>query len=647
MNVGASGPIPEEVSGWLADQLFEHVPSNIVVIDRNYRVLLANRQFKEVFGDPQGKHCYEAYKRRDTVCGSCMAARTFDDGRIRVNDEEGIDRKGKPAHYVAYTVPVYGRDGQITHVIEMSHDVTENKALQRAYDVLFERVPCYVAVINRDLRIVRGNEMLRKTFGDRTGAHCYEVYKQRADQCPDCPAVRTFADGKICQSRQQGTDRRGRPTHYIVRSAPLTRSTTDFNHVIEMSTDITEVQELADKLEMESTFKNVLIENTLDALVATDHTGKVTIFNRAAEELFKVAAEEVIGVSRASRFMPRELIQAIREGGSGLALNDAVVEDSSGTETPVRFSGSVLKERDRIIGGAAFFQDLRDWKRLERENLDNERLAAVGQTVAQLAHGTKNILNGLRGGMYIMKAGMKAGSHSRITRGWSMLERNIERITVMVKGFLNFAKGHTPDVRSTDPNAIAREVFELYRDSAAQKGIELLWEPSPGIAPANLDQEDLHTCLSNLVSNAIDACQMSDSEGCTVTLKVEHREGRLVFAVNDTGCGMDYEVKNKVFTTFFTTKGTGGTGLGLLVTRKIVQEHGGTITIESEPGRGSSFRIELPRDRLPQAGVSDPRASPGPRRAAGALVAGHLPETSEEPDEPDAGSSGEGSGSSS
>jgi signal transduction histidine kinase len=181
-----------------------------------------------------------------------------------------------------------------------------------------------------------------------------------------------------------------------------------------------------------------------------------------------------------------------------------------------------------------------------------------------------------------------------------MLERNIQRITVLVRGFLSFSRGHAPKAVLTNPGEIAREVVEFYKAAAKEKGVELQYYCSESPAPASMDQEDIRTCLENLVSNAIDACQSSKRDERIVRLSVTEQNDTLVYEVSDNGVGMDCEIKNKVFTTFFTTKGLGGTGLGLMVTRKIVQQHGGIIDIESAKEEGSTFRIELPRNRLPK-----------------------------------------------
>ena len=245
--------------------------------------------------------------------------------------------------------------------------------------------------------------------------------------------------------------------------------------------------------------------------------------------------------------------------------------------------------------------DITAMKLLQHEKLEAERLAAVGQTVAGLAHGIKNIIMGLEGGMYVVNSGLRRSDGERVLQGWKMLEEDIQRISSFAKEFLDFAKGRKPRVVIADPNEVARKVIDLFRETAALAGIALKADLDGGIPPAPLDQEGIHTCLSNLVSNALDACEMSNKKARTVTLATREEDGLLIYEVTDDGCGMDYDIKQKVFTNFFSTKAAGkGTGLGLLTTRKIVQEHGGRVSFDSTEGEGSVFRLEFPRENLPQ-----------------------------------------------
>jgi signal transduction histidine kinase len=228
-------------------------------------------------------------------------------------------------------------------------------------------------------------------------------------------------------------------------------------------------------------------------------------------------------------------------------------------------------------------------------------MAAVGQTVAGLAHGVKNLITSLEGGMYMLKSGITKGNVERLQKGVEMLARNTDRISTFVRSFLSFAKGRQIQAQLNAPADIAKEVVESYAVKAQEHGIELRNQSIDPLDPAPIDYESMHECLTNLVGNAIDACRFSDKKDpCHVTLRTFDEDGAIIYEVIDDGSGMDYEVKKKVFTTFFTTKGLGGSGLGLLMTKKIIQEHGGKIEMESELGQGTTFRIRLPRKRLPK-----------------------------------------------
>ena len=233
---------------WLATQLFDRVPCNVFVIDRSYRIVENNRGFVDRFGDGRERRCYEVFKRRDAPCERCAATETFEDGQVRVNGEVGVDKDGGRSDSVVHFAPIFDARGRVSHIVEMATDVTEVKRLKRGYDALFDQVPCYLAVLNRDLRIVRANEQLHGTFGATTGQHCYEILKRRQRKCADCPAEQTFADGQRHATTHVGVDSNGDEVHYAASCFPLRIGTGGDSYVMAMALDVTENRRLRERL---------------------------------------------------------------------------------------------------------------------------------------------------------------------------------------------------------------------------------------------------------------------------------------------------------------------------------------------------------------------------------------------------------------
>jgi signal transduction histidine kinase len=261
------------------------------------------------------------------------------------------------------------------------------------------------------------------------------------------------------------------------------------------------------------------------------------------------------------------------------------------------FSGSILLEGANKLGTVAFFQDLREIKRLQRELVRSERLAAIGQTVAGLAHGIKNILHGLKGGSYLVDVGINKNDSQRLRKGWDMIKRSIQRTSNLVMDLLSYSKEREPEIVECSPNEIAAEVCDLMRDRAEQEQIQLIRDFDETIGKVYMDPQTIHTTLLNLVSNALDACLFDENTAKRWQVRVRTSVGpgnTIRFEVSDNGAGMSDEVKNKIFTSFFSTKGHRGTGLGLLVTRKLIEEHGGCIDVQSRLGEGTTFSIQLP-----------------------------------------------------
>ena len=581
-------------------RIFDEIPSGVVLVDPSLRVVDHNRAFGDLFGEARGSSCFSATKNRDSPCPSCPALKSFSDGRQRVIEQHGNDSNGREVHYLVQITPVMGADNRPEYVAAITTDLTATRRLQREYKTLFEQVPCFVAVINRDHRVVKANELFRKTFGEPTGDYCYRLYKRRREPCRECPVDRTFVDGRSHASRQMGMSRDGRPTPYLVFTAPLLADDGEVTHVIEMALDMTAHEDLEEKLSRATVLRQALVESSLDAIVVFDEKQKVLLVNQAAEDLLGYSRDEMIGRTAPKRLIPRALFPVLKGRQEQVLLHETAVTNVAGQRVPVRIAAVALEVDGKFGGAALIAQDLRDLKRLEMEKMEAERLAAVGQTVAGLAHGIKNILTGLEGGMYVTSSGLKRGDEGRVRQGWEMLERNMGRISDLARSLLAFSRGEALTCREISPADVVNDVVELYRDGARQHGIELSADVNDDVALAWMDPEALHSCLANLVSNAVDACLVSGNSDCRVEVRFRDSDGVLVFEVVDTGCGMDYEVKQKAFTSFFTTKERGGTGLGLLLTRKIIQQHGGSIVLESEQGEGTTFRLEFPRDRLPK-----------------------------------------------
>jgi signal transduction histidine kinase len=230
--------------------------------------------------------------------------------------------------------------------------------------------------------------------------------------------------------------------------------------------------------------------------------------------------------------------------------------------------------------------------------LQTERLAAIGQTVTTLAHAIKNIISGLSGGMFVLQKGMELDNEQYRDQGWEMLKGNVGKVKNLVLGLLTYAKDREPDFKLCDPNEPVKEVYHLMLSRANDCGVTLRMELASNLDYTLLDPEGIHSCLLNLVTNALDACLDIDCVNQTLEVAIRSLkvDGWAVeYQVADNGCGMDEATRQQVFNNFFSTKGSRGTGLGLMITRKVITEHGGAIELTSEKGKGTTFFIRLPK----------------------------------------------------
>lgn len=308
-----------------------------------------------------------------------------------------------------------------------------------------------------------------------------------------------------------------------------------------------------------------------------------------------------------------EVIMITGHGEMELAIRSLKLEATDFVTKPIRneiLEIALKRAEERIT----MRRQLRDYtENLERMVAEKakklvaaERMAAIGETVAGMSHTIKNIAGGLKGGVFVLEKGLSLDDQTYLRQGWEMVRGNVEKITNLSMDLLNYSKTGEISMELCDPNQPAREAVRLMAPQVEGKGVSFEVDLARSFGFLLIDPEGIQRCLLNLIANALDACteEGQNLSGKQIKLRTLAEPGwGVTYQVSDNGEGMEDTVQAGLFQRFFTTKGTRGTGIGLMLTKKIIEAHGGEIRVSSEKGKGSSFIIRLPRHTaVPQTG---------------------------------------------
>jgi two-component system sensor histidine kinase HydH len=349
-------------------------------------------------------------------------------------------------------------------------------------------------------------------------------------------------------------------------------------------------------LEETRDFLTRIIEGTADAIIVRDAAGRITSWNPAAEAIFGWTAEEMEG-------HPAERLVATGENPDAALRIDAALREgrtlrnleSSGVRkngTPITFSLTVAPLYDAaggFAGTTGIVRDITVLKQMERQLLERERLAAVGELAAMVAHEVRNPLAGIRGGCEILLEGYQKDD-PRYEIGVEII-RQVDRLTRTVHDLLTFARPRAVDPVPTDIHGLIERILQNLRDDPANGGVEVVRDFAEDVSVADVDGRQMEQVFLNLLLNAIQA--MHAKGRVTISTRYDHR--KLVVTVSDTGAGIPPDKIEHIFKPFFTTRAQ-GTGLGLAIVKKIVEAHGGKIEATSPPGSGARFTVTLPRE---------------------------------------------------
>lgn len=453
------------------------------------------------------------------------------------------------------------------------------------YRRLFEVLPCYVSVQDKNYRLIATNEMYRQDFDVKPNSFCYEAYKGLTEKCPECPVEKTFADGMTHTSEEIVRRKGGEEVNVIVYTAPILNGTGDIEAVVEISADITDVKGLQKKY-------HTLFEEAPCFISVQNKDLKIIEANREHIQAFGPGIGEYcyeIYKHRREPCIPCTVAATFQDGL--IRTHEEIVTDRHGKRMNVLVhTAPITGSTGQIDSVMEMSTDITSLRELQTQ------LASVGLIVSSVSHGVKGLLSGLDGGIYLMETGFRGDDMDRLKKGWDMVQRKVERIRSMVMNILYYAKDREVYWQLIELDEITESVCDVLEDRAKALGVEL--ELDCGTGSFEGDQNSVHSMLVNLLENSIDACRV-DKEDIPHKIKLKARiEGdHAMFVIEDNGIGMDRETREKAFSMFFSSKGSEGTGLGLFIAHKIVKNHGGSIKIDSELGKGSRFTVRMPVKR--------------------------------------------------
>ena len=470
---------------------FNEMPCFVSIHSPQLKVVAVNPLYRDRLGDKVGCNSWEIYTGKTGTHANCPAGQTYKSGQGLRTKATVNTADGNKAAVMVNTAPIRNQDGEVELVVEISADITEVKRLQeeldrsqQRYQQLFDEVPCYISVQDRRFRLTAANRRFKEDFDVEHGAFCHEVYKHRGEPCPNCPVAKTFDDGHSHQSEMVVTSKAGERYNVLIWTAPLRNATGEITHVMEMSTNITQIRKLQD------------------------------------------------------------------------------------------------------------------------------HLSSLGLKISSISHGIKSLLTGLDGGIYLVESGFAKENPERVQEGWEDVKTIVDRIRKLVHNILFFAKERELKRVRADILNFVDDVASTVEPKIIANGIKFVREFDASVGALKIDAGVVRLALINILENALDACLEDEAQKVhKIVFRVQQDDKQIVFEISDNGIGMDREVRESLFTLFFSSKGNKGTGLGLFIADKIIDQHDGRISVESKPGRGSKFKVSIPKIRSISAGPLEEKAS--------------------------------------
>ncbi len=617
--------------------LFENASDAIYVLDMHGNFLAVNRKAEELTGFKREHFIGKSFRKIIPLKSLPKAVKGFLD--VIRGKEIRLELELKTATNKIVLTEVTSRpliiNGKTVGTLGIVRDITERVSMEKILEETNRKLEMLLKTAMEGITIVDSNDNLtfvNKAFADMLGYKENELIHVNLRKLVDeknFKEIRRQTEnrkrGKLGRYELVMYGKDGKPRIVQVSASPLGNKDGQFTGALAIVMDVTERKRMEEALqESEERFRKIF-ESANDSLIYLDRSGRIIDVNEKAVQVFGGSKEELLGKHfiKAGVFSLRDIPKLLsnfariisgKEGYTSLRITN-----KKGQEIYLECSSSIIKIDDKLVGILVVARDVTERKKLEKkleeysqhleemvekrtrqlrvaqeQLIKSERLAAIGQVAAMVGHDLRNPLTGISGATYYLKTKLSPKMDEKTKEMLELIENDVEHANEIIKDLMEYSKEIRLELTETTPKLIVKETLSMVE---IPDYVQVL-DSTQDEPKVKIDFEKMKRVFANLIKNAVDA--MPNGGKLTITSKESDGNVEITFA--DTGIGMTKEVMEKIWTPFFTTKAK-GMGLGLPICKRIIEAHGGNISVESTVGKGTTFTLVIPiRPKVKEGG---------------------------------------------
>jgi len=456
----------------------------------------------------------------------------------------------------------------------------------------FNELPYFVSIHSNDCQVLAANNTYTKYLGNRIYKNSWGIYSGKRATRSGCPVGRALKAIEVRSTRALVRYKSGARVPVTVHTAPIYDDNGHVSLVLEVFAGTKEIEKLAAEIKTTQQRYAQLFDAVPSQLVVIDRRFRITAANRKFIRNFgDQVGRNFFNILRPASFPAYRdpVTLTVRTGQP--QQGEMVMTDASGIkQNMMAWTSPIMTAAGKLIQVLVIFADITELRRLQHN------LASLGLMLGTVSHDLKGSLTGLDAGLYLMETGFYRNKPGRIEEGLDLTKLMAERIRKLIYDILYYAKDRELERETVDVAAFMADLAANIEHKARGASIDLVCDVLPNLGSFEVDPSLLRAALMNILDNAIEACiENTDIPVPTIKFKARRKGNEIHFSITDNGSGMKKEAVRHLFDLFYSSKGSKGTGIGLFMTQKAIQKHGGTINVASVPGQGSCFEITIPQ----------------------------------------------------